>query len=52
MSVLRSRRFLGFLVAGLAACAAEPEPLPIPERIVLVSLDMVRADALAEPVPE
>ena len=52
MSVLRSRRFLGFLVAGLAACAAEPEPLPIPERIVLVSLDTVRADALAEPVPE
>lgn len=40
------------LLAGLAACAPEPEPLPSPERIVLVSLDTVRADAIANPSPD
>ncbi len=41
-----------FLLASLAACAPEPPAMPRPERIVLVSLDTVRADALADPSPE
>lgn len=44
-------RFLSALafVAALAACHGAPEPLPRAERIVLVSFDTLRADALAGP---
>ncbi|HJO23653.1 MAG: sulfatase [Myxococcota bacterium] len=52
MSARHRKRTVLLLLAGLAACTPEPEPLPNPQRIVLVSLDTVRADALANPSPE
>jgi hypothetical protein len=33
----------------LAACGSNPESLPTPRRVVLVSLATVRADMLAQP---
>jgi len=41
--------FAALLAALLAACGSSPAPLPKPQRIVLLSLDTVRADLLAQP---